>query len=52
MEEYSFDGIPPLTISLGVVELRKDDDSTSMLDRADQAMYAAKNSGRNKTKKG
>ncbi|HHX60133.1 MAG TPA: GGDEF domain-containing protein [Epulopiscium sp.] len=52
VEEYPFEGIPPLTISLGVVELKNDDDGASILERADQAMYKAKNSGRNRTEKG
>jgi len=52
VSQYPFDGIPPMTISLGVVEFRKNDDSASMLARADQAMYKAKNDGRNRTEKG
>lgn len=52
VEEYQFKGIHPLTISLGVVELEKSDDGTRMLERADAAMYKAKNSGRNRTEIG
>ncbi len=37
----------PLTISVGVSEFRKDDDSTSIFERADHALYLAKTSGRN-----
>ena len=37
-----------LTVSIGVAELNKNDDSSSWLNRADQALYNAKDSGRNK----
>ena len=41
------------TISAGVTELRPDEESIdSILMRADQALYRAKNSGRNKVEKG
>lgn len=36
-----------VTISLGVAQLREDDDLTSWLGRADRALYEAKQSGRN-----
>lgn len=49
---YPFDGIPPLTISLGVVEFRSEDTSGELLERADGAMYKAKKSGRNRTEIG
>jgi len=39
-----------ITISVGVAQLRhEDDDKTMLLQRADQALYKAKNSGRNQT---
>jgi len=38
----------PVTVSIGVGELRADDDRESWLKRADTALYAAKNSGRNR----
>ncbi len=36
-----------LSISIGISTFRKGDDSNSVLDRADKALYIAKNSGRN-----
>jgi diguanylate cyclase (GGDEF)-like protein len=41
--------LPPVTISLGIAEVRDDDSADSVLKRADTAMYKAKNSGRNRT---
>ncbi|MBI5408355.1 MAG: diguanylate cyclase [Nitrospirae bacterium] len=40
----------PLTISVGVSYFRKGDDAGSVFERADSALYLAKNSGRNKVK--
>jgi diguanylate cyclase (GGDEF)-like protein len=37
----------PLTISIGVSEFTKDDDDSSVFERADHALYLAKRSGRN-----
>jgi len=37
-----------LTLSLGVAEMRQDDDAGSLLRRADQALYRAKTAGRNR----
>lgn len=37
-----------LTISVGVAELRPDDDAASVLQRADLALYSAKRAGRNR----
>ena len=36
-----------ITISLGVAEYNKDESADSWLNRADKALYKAKNSGRN-----
>ena len=36
-----------VTISIGLAELRADDSATSLLERADAAMYRAKRNGRN-----
>lgn len=43
------DFLLPLTVSLGVASVQSGDDPGSLLDRADQAMYAAKRAGRNCT---
>ena len=40
-------GLGPVTVSIGVAELARDDDVTTWLGRADEALYAAKRSGRN-----
>ncbi|MFC6670167.1 GGDEF domain-containing protein [Marinobacterium aestuariivivens] len=37
-----------VTISIGVSEFRADDDFKSLYNRADQALYRAKNAGRNR----
>jgi diguanylate cyclase (GGDEF)-like protein len=39
----------PVTVSLGIAALGEDDDRDSLLARADQAMYRAKQSGRNRS---
>jgi diguanylate cyclase (GGDEF)-like protein len=36
------------TVSIGITELRADDDATSLFERADEAMYDAKARGRNR----
>lgn len=48
IERYPLDGMPSITISLGLVELKEDDDRKSILERVDKAMYKAKESGRNR----
>ena len=49
--EFTFKGGKvPVTISAGVSIVRKEDDAISVFDRADKALYLAKNSGRNKFK--
>lgn len=40
----------PLTVSIGVSTFRKDDDCYTVFDRADEALYLAKKSGRNNVK--
>lgn len=39
----------PISVSMGIAESRVDDCASSLLKRADAAMYKAKNTGRNKT---
>ena len=40
--------LPPVTISIGIAQLSGDEDATSVLARADVALYRAKNLGRNR----
>ncbi|WP_281888594.1 GGDEF domain-containing protein [Paenibacillus sp. YYML68] len=44
---YELDG-RHVTVSIGCTELRKDDDTSSLFVRTDEAMYKAKNNGRNR----
>jgi len=48
IEEENFDGGIKATASFGVAELAKGEDLTSLVNRADEAMYQAKKMGRNK----
>lgn len=48
IEGFAFDTIDHLTASFGVAWYRHDDDSSSLLNRADKALYKAKTSGKNK----
>lgn len=47
VEDYKFDVVGRATISLGVTEFKADDSSDTLFKRVDEAMYLAKNSGRN-----
>lgn len=38
----------PITVSFGITQFRDDDDSNSIFERADQALYRAKSEGRNR----
>ena len=40
----------PVTLSCGIAQFREGDDIEDVFDRADQAMYLAKRSGRNQCK--
>ena len=47
VEEYLFPDIFHITCSIGVTELKADDDFAKAFDRLDKAMYTSKNNGRN-----
>ncbi|CAK9886876.1 MAG: Diguanylate cyclase DgcZ [Candidatus Erwinia impunctatus] len=42
------DQISPVTLSLGVAELKKEETLQLLIERADAALYEAKRTGRNK----
>jgi diguanylate cyclase len=44
------EAIEPITISLGVCEVRPEDNDDTIMQRADKALYLAKNAGRNNVK--
>ncbi len=48
IDAFSFATIDHLTASFGVAWYQDDDDSSSLLNRADKALYKAKSSGKNK----
>jgi len=48
VEEHSFKYVKDITISLGVTQFALDDDIDSVFKRADNALYKAKNNGRNR----
>ncbi len=50
VENNKFSDVGKITISLGVAQLKENDTPDSLLKRADDALYDAKNSGRNNTK--
>ena len=39
---------PPLTVSMGIAELVEEDDFSSLIKAADDALYKAKQTGRNR----
>ncbi len=40
--------LPPMSVSIGIAELEESDNWSSLFERADKALYQAKNSGRNR----
>lgn len=48
VEEYEFPEIGHISCSIGVTELKKDDNFDDAFNRMDKAMYTSKNEGRNK----
>jgi len=48
IEESLIDGKYKITISMGVTQFKQDDTNTQLLKRVDDALYEAKESGRNK----
>lgn len=48
VESYPFSVVGNKTVSLGIAEFREDDSPQTLLERADTALYRAKNEGRNK----
>ena len=51
VEAYEFPDICHLTCSIGVTELKAEDDFTSAFNRLDKALYGSKQDGRNKVTK-
>lgn len=49
IEGYRFEEVGRITVSFGVTQFRMDDTSDSFIKRADDAMYLAKQKGRNRT---
>ena len=48
IENYKFQNVEKITCSFGVTEFKSDDNLDSLIKRADEALYEAKASGRNK----
>jgi len=48
VEEYDFEEIPSINISIGVTQLQKGDNITSLITRVDKFLYKSKENGRNK----
>lgn len=51
IEAFSLEGIPGITASIGVSQIKEGDDLHEVIERADKALYSAKMAGRNCVKK-
>ncbi len=49
IEKYNFQTVGKKTISLGVASMQENDIPESLIKKADEALYSAKNQGRNRT---
>jgi diguanylate cyclase (GGDEF)-like protein/PAS domain S-box-containing protein len=49
VKDFEFDEIGHKTVSIGISDLQKDDTMGSLFKKADEALYEAKNGGRNKS---
>lgn len=49
VESHSKESIPKVTISLGIAQFFKNDDKDNLLKRVDNALYKAKENGRNQS---
>lgn len=47
VQNYSFPQVGQVTVSIGFTQINSNDLSSSIIDRADEALYYAKNNGRN-----
>jgi diguanylate cyclase (GGDEF)-like protein len=47
ISEFSLEGLPKVTISIGVSQIKEGDDLHDVIERADKALYLAKMDGRN-----
>jgi diguanylate cyclase (GGDEF)-like protein len=52
IENYKFKKIVKVTVSFGVAQFKKDDSEDTLIKRADDALYKAKNKGRNRVEIG
>ena len=51
IENYNFNNVGRVTVSFGVTQFKQDDTEDSFMKRADDAMYQAKEKGRNRLEK-
>ncbi len=48
VDEYSFETVDNITVSIGIAELRPNEDEDQLFKRVDKLLYKSKNGGRNK----